>query len=170
MSATQSAADQAGTITTQQACRLLMISDERIRQIAKMGYIPKLAKGRYNLVELVQGYIKFLKDDDRRSSKSATASRMQDAKTAEIEMRLAEKRRELIPVEDAQAAVDVIVGKVRAEFSGLPARATRDMTLRRVLEAETNASLNRVADAVAASAEYFAKGGELPSGGGTDDA
>lgn len=153
-----------------QAAQMIMVTTQWLRQLAVQGYIPVAEKGRYPLVDVVQGYIKFLKDDDRRSSKSATTSRMQDAKTAEIEMRLAEKRRELIPVDDAQAAIDVIVGKVRAEFSGLPARATRDMTLRRVLEAETNASLNRVADAVAASAEYFEKGGELPTGGGTDDA
>lgn len=153
-----------------QAAQIIMVTPQWLRQLAAQGYIPAAEKGRYPLIAVIQGYIKFLKDDDRRSSKSATASRMQDAKTAEIEMRLAEKRRELIPVDDAQAAIDVIVGKVRAEFSGLPARATRDMTLRRVLEAETNASLNRVADAVAASAEYFEKGGELPSGGGTDDA
>lgn len=153
-----------------QAAHMIMVTTQWLRQLAEQGYIPVAEKGRYPLIAVVQGYIKFLKDDNRRSSKSATASRMQDAKTAEIEMRLAEKRRELIPVDDAQAAIDVIVGKVRAEFSGLPARATRDMTLRRVLEAETNASLNRVVDAAAASAEYFKKGGELPTSGGTDDA
>lgn len=162
--------EQAGTITVAQATQLLMISDERLRQLAKMEYFKRAVKGRYNLVAVVQGYIKFLKDDERRTSKSATASRMQDAKTAEIEMRLAERRRELIPLDDAQAAIDVIVGKVRAEFSGLPARVTRDMTLRRSLEVETDASLNRIADAIDASAEYFEKGGELPTGGGADDA
>lgn len=162
--------DYSDMVPAAQAAKMIMVTPQWLRQLAAQCYIPVAEKGRYPLGAVIQGYIKFLKDDDRRSSKSATASRMQDAKTAEIEMRLAEKRRELIPVDDAQAAIDVIVGKVRAEFSGLPARATRDMTLRRVLEAETNASLNRVADAVAASAEYFEKGGELPSGGGTDDA
>lgn len=95
---------------------------------------------------------------------------MQDAKAAEIEMRIAEKRRELIPVEDHIAALDIVVGAVRAEFSGLPARVTRDMDLRRKLETEANASLNRISDTLAASAEFIEKGGELPTGGATDDA
>lgn len=164
------AASYTDMVSAAQAAKMIMVTPQWLRQLAAQGYIPVAEKGQYPLAAVIQGYVKFLKDDERRSSKSATASRMQDAKTAEIEMRLAEKRRELISVEDAQAAVDIIVGKVRAEFSGLPARATRDMSLRRVLEAETNASLNRVADAVAASAEYFAKGGELPTGGGSDDA
>lgn len=162
--------EQAGTIAAGDAARLLMISLERLRQIAKMGYFPRAQNGRYHLVAVVQGYIKFLKDDERRSSKSATASRMQDAKAAEIEIRIAEKRRELIPIEDHRAAMDIIVGKVREEFSGLPARATRDLSMRRKLEDDVNASFNRVADAIHASAEFIEKGGELPSGSGADDA
>lgn len=164
-----SAESDAGMLNVSMAARLLMVSEERVRQLAKMGYVPKAARGKYPLVGLVQGYIKFLKDDERRSSKSATATRMQDAKTAEIEMRIAEKRRELIPVEDHHAAIDIVIGKVRAEFSGLPARFTRDLQLRRKLEAEVNDSFNRVADAVSASAEFVEKGGDLPAGAGGDD-
>lgn len=168
MASEPSAAD--GTISIGTAAKLLKVSDERIRQLVKLGYIKRVGRGAFNLVNVVHGYIDFLKEEERRSSKSATASRMQDAKTAEIEMRIAEKRRQLIPVEDHHAALDIVVGKVRAEFSGLPARVTRDMGLRRQLEAETNASLNRIADAVEASAEFIEKGGDLPSGGGADDA
>lgn len=65
---------QAGTITTAQAARLLMVSDERIRQLAKNGHIPKIAKDRFNLIVVVQGYIRFLKDEERRSSRTTTAS------------------------------------------------------------------------------------------------
>lgn len=67
---------QAGTITTAQAARLLMLSDERIRQLVKDGYIPRVAQGRFNLVAVVQGYIRFLKDEERRSSKSAADNRV----------------------------------------------------------------------------------------------
>lgn len=162
-------ASKAGLIAAGQAARLLMISDERIRQIVKLGYIPRSNKGMYPLVELIQGYIKFLKDDERRSSKSATASRMQDAKAAEIEMRIAEKRRELIPLEEADAALSFLVGKVRSEFSGLPARATRDMPLRRKLESEVNGSLNRIAQQLRTYSGTLREGGDLTGGAGGDD-
>jgi len=163
-------AQPANMIAVATAARLLMVSDERLRQLVKLGYVKRSVKGQYDLVDVVQGYIKSLKDEEKRGTKTATDTRMKDAKTAEIEMRIAEKRRQLIPVEDHHAAIDIVVGKVRAEFSGLPARVTRDMGLRRQLEAETNASLNRIADAVEASAEFIEKGGELPTGGGADDA
>ena len=158
-----------GTISVGTAAQLLMVSEERVRQLVKLGYVPRVAKGQFPLVGVVQGYIKFLKDEERRSSKTATASRMQDAKAAKIEMELAEKRRELIPVEDHRIVVDIIAGKVRDEFAGLPARFTRDMKLRRELETEVNASLNRVAGVLDASADFIEKGGELPAGAGGDD-
>jgi hypothetical protein len=168
--ATKKEDQQSDVISTEQASRLLMISGERIRQLVKMEYIPRIAKGRLPLVGVVQGYIRFLKDEERRSSKSATASRMQDAKASLIDINIKERLRQLVPVEDAQAAFDIVLGKVREEFDGLPARTTRDMELRRKLEAEVNDSLKRIADAIAASAEFFEKGGELPSTGSADDA
>lgn len=161
---------QAGIISTEQASRLLMISGERIRQLVKMDYIPRIAKGKVPLVGAVQGYIRFLKDEERRSSKSATATRMQDAKASLIDINIKERLRQLVPIEDAQAAFDIVLGKVRAEFDGLPARMTRDMELRRKLEAEVNESLKRIAEAIGASADFLEKGGELPSTGSTDDA
>ncbi|WP_099863747.1 hypothetical protein [Pararhizobium haloflavum] len=162
-------ADKAGTIPIAQAARLLMISEERVRQLCKMDYIPRIARGKVTLVGAVQGYIRFLKDEERRSSKSATATRMQDAKATEIDLRIRERLRQLVPIEDAQAAFDIVLGKVREEFDGMPARTTRDMELRRKLEAEVNDSLKRIAKAIAASAEFFEKGGELPSTGSPDD-
>lgn len=41
---------QAGTISTAQAARLPMVSQDWIRQLARKGYIPKDAKDRFNLV------------------------------------------------------------------------------------------------------------------------
>jgi len=51
--------DQPGVITMAQATRLLMLSDERIRQLQKAGYIDKVGHGQMTLVGAVQGYINF---------------------------------------------------------------------------------------------------------------
>ena len=141
--ATPSAQD--GLISTEVAGRLLMISAERVRQLIKAEYIARGAGGKIALVAAVQGYIKFLKDEDRRSSKSASDSRVRDARAAEIELRVAERRRVLIEMDEAIAASDKIVAVVRAEIVGLPARATRDMDVRRVIEKEAHESLKRIA-------------------------
>lgn len=152
----------AGVITADQACKLLMLSNERIRQLVKSGYIQQESRGKYNLVGVVQGYIRFLKDEERRTTRVSSESRVRDARAQEIELRMAEKRRELVPLEDATAAFDLVVGKVKEEFSGLPARTTRDIPLRRKIEEEINGSLGRVAESLRASAEFLRTGGELP--------
>src|SRR5262245_2013878 len=97
---------QGGLIPRGQLALLLMITGERVRQLQKLGAIPPSVKGNIPLVGAVQGYITWLKDEERRTSKSASASRVQDARAHEIEMRTAEKKRELIPVTEAIAAVD----------------------------------------------------------------
>ena len=68
--------EPSGLIAIGQAARLLMISDERVRQLQKQGYIPRAPKrGVVPLVGAVQGYLRYLKDEERQSSKSAAASR-----------------------------------------------------------------------------------------------
>ncbi len=145
-------AAEAGTITTSQAARLLMVSDERVRQLTKAGFVPKAARGRYNLVALVQGYIRFLKDDERRSSKSAADSRVRDARAAEIERRMAREDRKIIALDEAMAAFDQATGLYLQSLSSLPARITRNSAERRRIEAVCDAERQRLSDRFAQSA------------------
>jgi len=138
--------EPSGLIAIGQAARLLMISDERVRQLQKQGYIPRAPKrGVVPLVGAVQGYLRYLKDEERQSSKSAAASRVTDARTREIELRIAERQRDLIPQEDARAVIGEMAAMLKAEFVGLPARVTRDLDLRRTLEQEVDDSFARLA-------------------------
>lgn len=71
---------QVDTITDEQASALLMISQQRVRQLVRDGYIPRTARDTYPLVGVVQGYLRFLRDDERRSSRSARATNLNDAR------------------------------------------------------------------------------------------
>ncbi len=152
--------EASGLIPIGQAARLLLISDERIRQLQKQGYIPRAPKrGVVPLVGAVQGYLRYLKDEERQSSKSAAASRVTDARTREIELRIAERQRDLIPQEDARAVIGEMAAMVKAEFVGLPARVTRDLDLRRTLEQEVDASFARLAASAERARSALATGG-----------
>lgn len=157
-------------IPLETAARLLMISAERVRQLIKDGYIPRPVPGRTTLVGAVQGYIRFRDDADRRATKSAAATRVSDARAAEIEMRVAERRRELIPREEAEAANAYVVGLINEELNGLPARLTRDVPTRRKYELEIDGSKARVAKALADAAEHLETGKPLPHTDASDDA
>lgn len=161
---------QAGTITIGQVARLCMISEERVRQLVKAGYIPKAARGVYPLVGAVQGYIRSLKDDQKSTTKTAGDSRVRDARAQEIEIRIAEKRRELVPLEDATAAQDKIIATVVAELTGLPARVTRDVPTRKLIEKELDAARNRMAASLRSSAEALRTGRDVFGDTGEADA
>jgi hypothetical protein len=144
---------EAGIINTAVACQLLMLSRQRIDQLVAAGHLQRHSPGHFRTVDVVQGYIRFLRDEDRRSSKSSADSRVRDARAHEIEVRTAERQGRLVSLEDYFAMIDGICGVTRSELSGLPARFTRDLALRKSLEREIYGALERIADAAAATAE-----------------
>ena len=119
--------EQSGLIPIGQAARLLMISEERIRQLVKQGYVPKSEKRGYvQLVGAVQGYLKYLKEDERRSTRSAADSRVRDARALEIELRIAERTRDLIPLEDALTDMAELAGLLTQAVPKTAQRGTED--------------------------------------------
>lgn len=151
---------QGDAISFEVAGRLLMIGPDRIRQLVKAGYISKVRPAHTTIVSAVQGYIRFLKDEDRKNTQKGAAGKATEARTREIELRIAERKRDLIPQEDAKAAVTQLAATVKAEFTGLPARWTRDMAERRRLEQEIDASFERIADALESAKTALATGGD----------
>ena len=58
-------AEPSGLIPISQAARLLMISEERIRQLQKQGYVPRSDKrGVVQLVGAVEDYFRYIKYDE----------------------------------------------------------------------------------------------------------
>lgn len=159
-----------GMLSTQQAAALLMVTETYIRQLAAQGVFPKATRGQYALVPLVQGYIKWLRDEDRRSSKSAAQSRVQDARAAEIELRTAERKRQVIPQEDCFAIVSNIVALTREHFDGLPARITRDVTLRATIEQEVDGALTSISKRLELIERGLSEGRSLDETLGQNDA
>ena len=143
---------EAGIISTEVACQLLMLSRQRIDQLVAAGHLQRHAPGRFRTVDVVQGYIRFLRDEDRRSSKSAADSRMRDAKAREIEVRTQQRLSRLVPLDVYEEMIDSVAGVVRSEFAGLAAASTRDLTMRRIIERELNARLRRIAEHAMAQA------------------
>lgn len=143
------------TISTSESAGLLAVSKTYVRKLAADGWISQAAPGRFRLGDVVAGYVKFLKDDARRSSKTASASRAQDARAREIDLRIAREEKELIPLDVATYAIDEFVTTAVREFRNIPARATRDLAVRKKLQTEIDAALTAVADRAAKCAKAF---------------
>jgi hypothetical protein len=140
----------AGMMSAESASKLLMITRQRIAQLVREGFIPAPAsRGAYHVVGTVQGYIRFLKDEERRTSKTQAESKVRDARAREIEIRIAEKTRDLVPMDEAMNAVDYVFGLLKTELVSMPARITRDLALRRQIEDELDGTLARATGRVA---------------------
>lgn len=161
---------QAGMITVAQASKLLMVTDQWLRQLAAKGYIPKAVKGKYPLVAAVQGYIRWLKDEDRRSSKTAAESGLKAARQREVELRIAEREGRLVEMDDVEAAFSHIVGTFRAELDGVPAAVTRDRVLRAEIETAVNGALTRLENRLREAGEALRSGRDIFGATAEDDA
>lgn len=158
------------TVTSVQLAKLLLLSRSRIFQIEKLGYIARLDNDRWPLVASVQGYIRFLRDEDRRSTRSASESRLKDAKVADLEEKAAIRRREYIPYEEVRTAIDFLAATSRSAIVGLSARVTRDRHMRELIERATDEVLALIADRCAEAANALKKDGGAFSPDAEDDA
>jgi hypothetical protein len=156
--------DTARYVESGRLAQVFGVTTARISQLVNGGWFTAVARGTYDLAEACAGYIKFLRDDERRSTKSAADSRMRDAKAREIEIRTMQRLSRLVPLDAYDEMIDNISGIVRSEFAGLAAACTRDLTQRRMIEREVNARLRRIAEYAMAQAI------RLEAGSGTADA
>ncbi|MDX9859313.1 MAG: terminase small subunit, Nu1 [Rhodospirillales bacterium] len=105
--------------------KLLDISERRVRQLCAEGVIPKAARGRYEVVGAVRGYIRYLRDLALKGEVGAAdygleRARLVKARADLAEMEAAEKRDDLIPARDVTAAWTEIMALVRARLLALP--------------------------------------------------
>jgi phage terminase Nu1 subunit (DNA packaging protein) len=158
---------------------LLMVDQSRITQLTQEGLMKRVAKGEYDLRQAVQDYIRYLRDQQKRQTLVAADSRVRDARAKDIEARTAQRLGQLVSLSVYDEMIDGFAGVVRSELAGIPARCTRDLVMRRIIERELNAGLRRMAEyAMAQSIRVEAMGGPNasertngagPVGGGKSD-
>ena len=157
-------------VSVEQLGLVLMVTGVWVRKLCRMGYIPAPVKGKVPLIAGVQGYIKSLKDEDRRSSKSAADNRVRDARAREIELRMAREEAELVPIDEAQALIQGYVGAVVSRLNGLPAQITRDINERRRIEAIVDAIREEMDEKLAELAAAYRDGPPAEPSNEEDDA
>ncbi|MER8653444.1 hypothetical protein [Mesorhizobium sp. M0847] len=151
---------QANTIDTATAAALIKVTPRYIQKLSGDGWFKPIGRGRWNLIDVVQGYITCLKDDSRQASKSAADSRVRDARAREIEMRIAREERKLIAMEECNGCLDQVVGGFITMLSVLPAQITKDVRERQRIEAIIDAGRQRLSDNFAKLSNNLRSGDE----------
>lgn len=135
-----------------------------VLDLVKNGHLERVGRGRYRLGDVGAAVVKHYEASREAGNASAAASRVTDARTREIEQRIAMRERQLIPLDDAITEYDILVAVCRKEFDGLPAAFTRDMADRRRLEQLCDGAKTRIADALGKAGDAARKGRTDPSG------
>lgn len=101
--------------------RFLNVSVRRVQQLAAEGVIPKGQRGKYDLAGAVRGYIKFLQE--RAEGRAAEGGALYDERARlarlqsdELELKLLERRGQLVNVAQLEATVGYAVMATRAEL------------------------------------------------------
>lgn len=161
--------EREGVIKAETAAKLLMITDRHLRRLVADGWIKK-SDDKFTVVGCVQGYINYLKDENRRGSQSAAKNRTSDARAREIELRIARQERKLIPFEEASAAMQIAIGAVRAELEGAAANITRDRELRNRIQDAHDGILKRASERIGREVAALRTGGDALAAVEEDDA
>ncbi len=155
-------------ISTEAGGRLLGITGERVRQLTKDGAIRKKGRDSYRIIDLVQGYLSYLRDEDRQSSKTAVANRLQEKKIVEADLRIAEKTKILLVKAQAEAlaVIDEFSGGLLSDLRAIPAQVTDDVDLRRKITDRVDVAFGAAAKRAAAEADLVeAAGADLETEG-----
>jgi hypothetical protein len=144
-------------VTARDLAAFIGITQIRVQQLAKDDRIPRLARGKYPFAAAVKAYYG-LKIDHAAQHQSSSADLLREKRAREIEIKTAQRERDLIPMSEALACADDVTGAFLHSISGLPARMTRNPRERQRLEAICDEERLRLFDRFAKSREVLRSG------------
>ena len=106
-----------------------------IGKLEAEGVIQRQGDDGFPLDQSRVAYLRYLRRERRQSPRSEADADFQRAKSELIRLRIAEKQRHLIPLEEAVGHMDEVVGLFISRLSGFAARCGgRDLAARRAID------------------------------------
>ncbi len=139
-------------VTVEAVRRLSGALPGEIESPIRSGAIKRAAPGRISLVEGVRALIRHVRAQTRDASLAAAMADARAARAESSELALAIEARQLIADDEAQAALDRLVGAIVTAISALPPRATRDLRARAMIDGVLREVQTQIADDLAARA------------------
>ncbi len=116
-----------GQFNVQTIAKLLMIDERRIQQLVKEGWIPRGERGRYALVQSVQGYIKYLKEHGRETQRGTEHARLARAQAMRVEMENFKRMGELQTTAQVEETTQGLVVMMKTSHSAIPGRLANEL-------------------------------------------
>ena len=120
-------------VTTNSLATHLGMTRQNVALLTAQAVIVQRSDGNYDQTANRLRYIKHLREQHRHTPRSAADTAHIAAKTEMLQLRLMEKRRELVKQEDVDEMTDTICGIVLTHLSSMPARCAPlgDLAIRR---------------------------------------
>lgn len=160
--------------------KLLDLSPRRVQQLVKEGVIPKMERGRYELVPVVRAYIHYLRERNIQAgvvSLEEVRTRKIKAEAELAEIDLAQQRGETINVDAAAIVWGEVLGVAKSRLMSVPAKlapivAVEDAPAicKALIEEQVFEVLDELADEIATWAEDAGGGVDDDGGDGTEAA
>jgi hypothetical protein len=153
------------SVTATQLGKHLDLSRQRVQQLVDEHVIARLSDGRFDQDDSRVRYLRWLREPERRSARTQADAEHVRANTEMLELRLMEKRRDLVRQSDVDALIDEIVGVTLTAMSSMPARCAPrgDLAVRRCIEQVVFEVRTEIANIAQRKAD---EAGEPPLGGG----
>jgi hypothetical protein len=107
-------------------------------------------------------YLRHLRS--RRSGQGQAETALRQARAREVELRTAERAHKLCETEEMIGAMEQILAKFVMKLDAVAPRATRDLEIRRQIQASINTARNEYADELAKQAAAFRATGKAAAG------
>lgn len=103
---------------------LLNLDARRIQQLVKQGVLPKVRRGKYDLIPCAQAYIRYLQaqDDLDGLNPAAEKARLDKERADEVAMKNDVTRGKLLRRAEVEAAWIAAMGNMRARLLAIPAK------------------------------------------------
>ena len=126
------------SISVKSVATNLGISEKWVNDLSNRGYFEKTSRGKLDLWSVVNGWARYreeLKNSELASRISGSADEeVKIERARKLKLENDEREAKLIDTDLGIAAVDLIVGMLRTDLAGVPARITEDVGLRRRAE------------------------------------
>ena len=127
-------AEAAATVSASALALHLDCSRAYVGKLEAEGVIQRLDDG-FPLDQSRVAYLRYLRRERRQSPRGEADADHVRAKTEMLQFRLMEKRGELVRREDVDALIDQLAGITLTHLSGMAARCSNDLMVRRKIDA-----------------------------------
>ena len=129
------------TYTTDTIAKLLDLTPRRVQQLVDEGVFPRAKRGHYELVPVVRGYVRHLREraaaHEMSGEYGAHRARLTKARADMAELERAQIIASLVPADEVEAAWETVTAAMRSRLLAVASNvAPRLMTVKGVAEAQ----------------------------------